>query len=98
MNEKKQDLPEKIKAVKSDSPMRSFDPKKTEDYTKLSKLQVKCFEILDENDLPFGAVRGLYLAGTQMGGLELRADHDPGVELPEEINDILNDVEVELIE
>lgn len=98
MSEKEQGLPEKIKAEISDSPMRSFDPKESEDYEKINRLQVRCFELLRESDLPIGAIRGLYIAGTQMGDLQLRADHDPGVELPEEINDLLNGVEVELIE
>jgi len=92
------DLPDKIEVTTSDSTFRSFDPLNDQDYRKVKDLQIECHSILEENDKPVGAIRGLYFEGTQMGSIEMRADHDPGVELPKKINDLLNGVTVELVE
>ena len=39
---------------------------------------------------------GLYFAGNQMGSLEIRADHQPDADVPEQVSDYLNTVKVKI--
>jgi len=84
-----------VKVEPTDSHVKTWTPATDDDYSKMMALEYKIKEVWLNNNLTHDQYAGLYFGPiSNFGGITIKIDHDPGVEVPEEVYNILDKFDV----